>query len=333
MFSENGAGDHSGQPLFPDNGGATLARFDRPRGSGTTVAVLSDPHVTPTARGSATLYHRTKQRFQMAVADAHRLDVDGTVVAGDLTKDGSGHEYRLGDTLVGTLPEPRLVVPGDHDLGPARELETGGAFARRYGHRRYPTAIQMGDLAVCGLDSTRPAAAHSGGILRSDPRQRPDAAGPRIAVLHHQLAPLPEPFEGAVPESEYRVQNPAATADALAAAGVDLVITGHLHWPFATTYRGLNVVSAPGCSTFPPGYLLVRVDSRGTTVSLVSLAGERGLAEAYDYTLEDDARGDPVRSAVRDGYFGTFPQVDEQTGSGDETPLSDPGPWSAEQSG
>lgn len=330
MFSEDGTGGDGGGPLFPDNGTATLARFDRPRGSGTTVAVLADPHLTPTARGSATLYHRTKQRFQMAVADAHRLDVDGTVVAGDLTKDGSGHEYRLGDTLVGTLPEPRLVVPGNHDIGPARELETGGAFARRYGHGSYPATRQMGTLTLCGLDSTQEAT-DRGGAVALPAGGIGDASGPCIAVVHHPLAGLPEPFDGTLPESAHRLQDPEATADALAAAGVDLVITGHLHWPFATTYRGLNVVGAPGCSAFPPGYLLVRVDSRGTTVSLVSLAGERGLAEAYEYTLEE-TRGDPVQSAVSDGYFGTFPQVDEQAVGSDTSP-SGSRSWSAEQSG
>lgn len=314
MLSENatGGGD-AAQLLFPANGGATLARFDRPQGSGTTVAVVADPHLTPTARGTMKVFHRTKQRFQMAVADAHRLDVAGVVVAGDLTRDGTAHEYQLGDTLVGTLPESTVLVPGNHDVGGERHLETGPAFARRYGHGGYPVTERPGGVTLHGLDSTCPGADHHGGAVAPEAGTRltaGDSSGPRVAVMHHPLAPIPEPFAGTLSETDYRVQNPEATADALADAGVDLVVTGHLHWPFAATYRGLNVVGAPGCSTFPPSYLLLRFDSRGTTVSLVSLAGERGLAEAYDFVL-DHERGPLVRSAVRDGYFGAFPQVDQ----------------------
>jgi Icc protein len=320
MFSENDTGgeDADGSRLFP-GGGVTLARFDRPRGSGTTVAVLSDPHLTPTARGSMKLYHRTKQRFEMAVADAHRLDVDGVVVAGDLTKDGTPNEYMLGDSLVGTLPEPTVAVPGNHDVGPEQALGSGTAFARRYGHDDYPVTKTMGDMTVCGIDSTCPGSdRHGGGVGREPLSTLIDtpASGGRIAVMHHPLAPVPEPFDAVLPETDYRIRDPETTADALVDAGVELVVTGHLHWPFATTYRGLNVVGAPGCSTFPPSYLLVRVDSSGTTVSLVPLVGEQGLAEAYEFAVADDSRGPLVRAVVEDGYFGRFPQVGQQRVSG-----------------
>lgn len=319
MFSENAASgrDMGEQVLFPGNGGATLARFDSPRGSGTTIAALSDPHLTPTARGTMKLYHRTKQRFQMAVADIHRLDVDGVVVAGDLTKDGTSYEYRLGDTLVGTLPESRLVVPGNHDVGTGRAVDTGAAFARRYDQDRYPTTAQMGSVTLTGFDSTCPDADHHGGAVEVAPSTASvEDSGPRIAVMHHPLAPIPAPFDDVLPETDYRVENPERTADALVEAGIDVVLTGHLHWPFATTYRGLNVVGVPGCSTFPPSYLLCHFDSRGTTISLVSLAGQRGLAEAYGFALENDSRGSLIESAVQDGYFRRFPQVDEQPSSG-----------------
>lgn len=311
----------SGEPTFPVGGGATLARFDRPRGSGTTLAVVADPHLTPTRHGTYKLYHRTVQRFRMAVADAHRLDVDGFVVAGDLTRDGTEAEAALAGELLGTAPEPAVPAPGNHDLTAAAEA---AAFGRRYAGGPYPVTRRIGGATVTLLDSTHPdGRVQVGGGLDDDALASlaaDEVTTPRTAVLHHPVSPLPEPIEGAFPPSQFRLQDPAATADALRAAGVELVVTGHVHWPYATTYRGLRVVGAPSSSSFPPAYLLVHLDARGTTVSIVPLADEAGLTEAYEFAVADERRGSAIRAAVADGYFEAFPMVDERaaasTGAG-----------------
>jgi len=309
-----GDGSENGAPAFPAGGGTTLARFDRPRGSGTTLAVIADPHLTPADRGTFNVYHRTKQRFQMAVADTHRLDVDGMVVAGDLTKDGTSEEFALAAELLATAPSPALSVPGNHDLTPWSE-SSPAAFGRRYAGGPYPVTREIGGVPVSLLDSTHPESGGSiGGALDATALQKlanDGVTAPRIAVVHHALAPLPDPIDAACPEPQYRLQGPAATADALADAGVELVVTGHAHWPYATTYRGLGVVGAPGCSSFPPAYLLFHLDSRGTTVSIVPLADEAGLTEAYEFAVTDPRCGDAIRQAVIEGYFGRFPVVDE----------------------
>jgi hypothetical protein len=41
------------------------------------------------------------------------------------------------------------------------------------------------------------------------------------------------------------------------------------------------------------------------------LADEAGLTEAYEFAVTDDRRGDAVRAAVIDGYFGRFPVVEK----------------------
>lgn len=302
---------------FPANGGATLARFDRPQGSGTTIAVIADPHLTPTARGSLKVYHRTKQRFQMAVADAHRLDVDGVVVAGDLTKDGTTSEFALADELLATAPEPTHVLPGNHDVTGNGPVSSGAEFATRYGYEQYPAVSESRGLSLVTLDSTLdgPGAQPDGRLAMETIEQlgdRLDGSVPQIGVVHHPVAPIPDPLDEALPDSEYRIQKPAAMADALVEAGIDVVVTGHLHWPYATEYRGLQVVGAPSCSSFPPAYLLLHVDSRGTTVTIVPLAGQAGLSEAYEYAVTNNLRGDAVRSAVENNYFQQFPMVDQQ---------------------
>jgi Icc protein len=312
--AEPTANDRTDGVTFPSGGGTTLARFDRPRGSATTLAVIADPHLTPTERGTFKMYHRTKQRLQMAIADAHRLDVDGVVVAGDLTRDGDRREFALAREILATAPEPTIAVPGNHDL-------TGGdpsprAFAREYAGGQYPVTREIDSTTVTLLDSTRPdgRVQSEGGIeAESLIRLGSDSLpGPRIAVTHHPISPIPEPIDGVLPESKYRLREPERTADALREAGVELLISGHIHWPYAATYRGLRVVGAPSCASFPPAYLRLHVDSRGTTVSIVPLADEAGLTEAYEFAVSDSSRGDAIRAAVTEGYFTRFPMVDEQ---------------------
>jgi len=305
------------QTVFPAGGGTTLARFDQPRGRGTTLAVVADPHLTPTARGTFKLFHRTKQRFQMAIADAHRLDVDGLVVAGDLTKDGGKQEHALTAELLGTAPNPTLSVPGNHDLTAGGD-GASAAFGRQYAGGPYPTTELIDGTAVSLLDSTHPdGTVQVGGGLSEDALDHLACEASGVAVLHHPISPIPDPVEAAFPASRFRLREPKAVADALVDAGVDLVVSGHIHWPYATTYRGLKVVGAPSSSSFPPAYLLLHIDPRGTTVSIVPLADRAGLTEAYEFAVADERRGDAIREAVAGGYFGGLPMVEEIDGPAD----------------
>jgi len=130
----------------------------------------------------------------------------------------------------------------------------------------------------------------------------PDRTATRIAVCHHPVGPLPDPLATVLSDG-YRLANPIVVADELASAGVDLVLSGHVHWPYVETYRGITVVGAPSTSSFPPSYLLVHIGPEGTTVSLVPLAGEAGLLEAYEYAIKDENRGKAISEAVSERYL------------------------------
>ena len=311
-------GRHTLDPSFHPNG-KTLATFDRPRASSTRLLVVSDPHLSPTAHGTLKCYHRSKQRLEMAFADAHRLDVDGVVLAGDLTKDGAGPEYALAGELLRVAPRPTVVVPGNHDVtGPADDgpVNSGEEFTAWLDRPAYPFREEIGDIAVTGVDSTCSTDAGAiSGRVSADNRasiRTHERTNPEIAVIHHPLASVPDPFDGALSEDAYRVDEPAAVADAFVGGGVDLAITGHVHWPYAAEYKGVNVVGAPSSASFPPAYLVIDVTPSGTTVSLVPLAGEYGLSEAYEFALQDEYRGEPIATALDEGYFGQFPVVEQQ---------------------
>lgn len=288
-----------------------MATFDHPRGPETTIAALADPHLSPTAHGSIKAYHRGEQRLATALADANRRNVDVTVIAGDLTKDGEWAEYELATRLLSGNPEPTIVVPGNHDVaydGDRGPVPDGSAFAAWRGQSEFPHTHTSGACELLAIDSTRTdGTTKVGGAI--DPETRrwvttlSEERDRRIAVCHHPLSPVPEPLDEALPEQSYQLDNPRVVADELAAAGTDLVLTGHVHWPYAGTYRGLNVVGIPSVSSFPPAYLLVRVTPTGTSVSLVPLAGQTGLTEAYELAAADENRGNAIQNAVSTGYF------------------------------
>ncbi len=288
-----------------------MAQFDRPRGPETTVAVLSDPHLSPTAHGSIKAYHRSEQRLATALADANQRDVDTTVITGDLTKDGEWAEYELATRLLSAGPDPIIALPGNHDVaydGDRGPVPDGTAFSAWRGQSDFPRVHRTGGSELLAIDSTRTdGTTKVGGAVSPETRRwvttLSDEREGRIAVCHHPIGPVPAPLDEALPERSYRVDNPRVVADELTAAGTDLVLTGHVHWPYAGTYRGLNIVGIPSVSSFPPAYLLVRVSPTGTSVSFVPLAGQTGVSEAYELAAADDNRGKAIQKAVSNGYF------------------------------
>jgi 3',5'-cyclic AMP phosphodiesterase CpdA len=282
-----------------------------PRGPETTLAVLADPHLSGTAHGTIKMFHRSKQRLETALADAECRGVDLTILAGDITKDGERAEYELATELLREGPERSLAVPGNHDVaydGDRGPIPDGNAFAAWRGRDPFPRNHSVGGVELFALDSTRTdGTTKVGGALTTETRgwlaTHSERSPPRIAVCHHPLSSVPDPLGAALPEHSYRLANATVVGDELAAAGVDLALTGHVHWPYVGTARGVTVVGAPSVSSFPPAYLLLQIDPKGTTVSLVPLAGETGLLEAYEFALEDDNRGSAIREAVSTGYF------------------------------
>lgn len=293
------------------DGACELARFDQPRGPETTMAVIADPHLSGTAHGTIKMHHRSKQRLETALDDADRRGADLTVLAGDITKDGERSEYELATELLRSGPNPTIAVPGNHDVaydGDRGPIPDGNAFAAWRGRNAFPRTHSLGGLELLALDSTRTdGTTKVGGALATESRKwltsLPEPSGPRIATCHHPLGPVPDPLGSALSEQSYRLANPRVIADELTAVGVDLAITGHVHWPYVGEYRGLTLVGAPSVSSFPPAYFLVQIDPDGTTVSFVPLAGEAGLIEAYEFALEDDKRGDAIQEAVSTGYL------------------------------
>jgi hypothetical protein len=305
--------------------GPVVARLTRPTSrTPTRVAVVSDPHVTPTGSGTWKVYHRTETRLRTAVSTIATLDVDGTVLLGDLTRDGRPEEYDVVDEILAELPNPWVSVPGNHDV-PKHwddyDAPTPVRFAARYAPDEFPFVHRIGGVDVVGLDSASGGPgldlydSHEGFIPDAHldwlKEHLADVTNP-LVVLHHNLF-HPRQHTGQFPDGDfYQLRNADELAAVLAAHDVPLVLSGHIHWPATAVFDGVRELIAPATCSFPQAFFLLDIDREGTTVRLVPLAGPKGIAEAYTLARNGAAHGQGVATHADRGLLSSLPLVDER---------------------
>jgi 3',5'-cyclic AMP phosphodiesterase CpdA len=209
---------------------------------------------------------------------------DLLVVSGDLTRFAEVHELQAAANWLKNLSVPRLVAPGNHD---APYL----AWAQRVftPFRRFEALIgqvdaqthQAAGLSVFGINTARGAqprlnwskgqisAAQTGAAC--DWIAQAPASDLRVVVCHH---PLVEMIGGPMTA---RVWGGASAAQALAGAGADIILSGHIHAPFALPLPyGDQRTYAVGAGTLsvrergvPAGFNVIEAD--GASVRVVAL--------------------------------------------------------------
>jgi Icc protein len=302
--------------------GPVLARFARPAGRSTTLMVVADPHVTDTAEGTWKMFHQTEDRFRTALANANRLDVDAVVATGDLTKDGTPAEFERVDALVADCDVPFMAVPGNHDVPKAfddHDTPQTEQFIETYSPGGLPSIVRIAGIDLVMLNSAAMpdgalAETHEGKISPAQlewlDTALADVETP-IVITHHPVGSVANGIDALSASSHYRLRNTDAVADVLAAHDIPLVASGHVHWPAVVDIGDTRQVIAPAACSFPQAALLVHVEPRGTTISLLPLVGQQGLGEAYQHARQSGDRPTAFVSAADDGYFRRLPLVDE----------------------
>lgn len=204
-------------------------------------------------------------------------EFDLTIISGDLTQFGEIGEFEAAAAWIKTLPGPVLVTPGNHDAPYIawfeRFFSPFGRFQRLIGQVEGQTHVSPG-LAVFGVNTARgvqPRANWSKGqISRSQTERARDwlcatpAGQLKVLVCHH---PLTEMIGGPMTA---RVWGGEAAAKAFSECRVDLVLSGHIHAPFAWPYPfGDAKTYAAGAGTLslrergvPAGFNIVEADER-----------------------------------------------------------------------
>ena len=182
------------------------------------------------------------------VVDA--ADPDIIIITGDVTQRGRSSELLGFVGLVDKLkPRTVLVVPGNHDVDwwpPWRRLLTPlrGFEEAVPPENRRPSAV-VDDVLFVACGSVDPARQVGGTMSEEALRQLTTIIGAtpaavRVAFTHHPIA-LDRPAS-----RTQVVSNAAAAATSLASAGVDLLLSGHIHVPFAlTTQAAFPSLSRP----------------------------------------------------------------------------------------
>ena len=170
---------------------------------------------------------------------------DILVVSGDLTQRARRHEFEDARRFLDSLPFPRVVVPGNHDVPLhnvlARTMAPFRAYRQAFGDELEPMVLDT-ELAVLGLNTAR-ARTFKGGRINLQQVERScarlDGCGPnatRVIVTHH---PFDVPAAG---NGRDMVGRAGMAMAAFAQSRVDLILSGHLHVgharPSAVRYGG-----------------------------------------------------------------------------------------------
>jgi 3',5'-cyclic-AMP phosphodiesterase len=175
--------------------------------------------------------------LERAIMEINHLRPDVVVCSGDLTTFGYKQEYRQAREYLDRLECPDVItIPGNHDSRNVGYVH----FEDMIGPRS--TVLRKQGISFVAVDSSEPDLDH-GVIGRGRygwiEQQFSEPADFRVFILHHHLLPIP----GTGRERNV-VHDAGDTLEVLQSAGVDLVLSGHKHVPYAWRLEDLFVVNA-----------------------------------------------------------------------------------------
>lgn len=185
------------------------------------IAHLSDLH-----------FGRVELDVVAPLVDAVRaLQPDITVVSGDFVQRGIRREFEQAREFIGQLPEPLIVVPGNHDMpfnNWAARFLTGLDLYREYISDNLAPEYRDEEVAIIGVNTARVWPVRGGSISREQMAQveRFVCAMPgslvKILVTHH-------PFDLAESYHRRELVGRARIAMGKFAHSVDILLAGHMH--------------------------------------------------------------------------------------------------------
>ena len=218
---------------------------------------------------------------------------DAVICTGDLTMRARSAEFAAAGDYLDALPVPVTVEPGNHDLPYHNPLERLFKPYRRYGkvEKMVERTLDLRHVTIVPLRTTARAqwrknwswgVVNQGSLAQAlELLAKADPTHVKLVACHHPLIDK----EGL--ESEARTLRGREAVDALAAAGADGVLSGHVHDPFEMIeQRGARTIRLIGAGTLservratPPGFneIVVRPD-RSFTVTARSMRPDHSVA-------------------------------------------------------
>jgi 3',5'-cyclic AMP phosphodiesterase CpdA len=219
--------------------------------------------------------------------------VDLTVISGDLTQRARQGQYRQAAAFRSKLPGPQLVVPGNHDV------PLWNVFARVFkplsAYRRFITddlepVFEDEQLCVVGLNSARRCSARPDGfwkdgviplraLTRAVTRMSTSKSNIKLATFHHPILVESSKHAGD------RLANADQVMSALASAGVDAVLYGHIHIPHVKLMDAMTLQMPRSviCSMAGTATSSRLRDGHANSYTRLWFDGDRGTAEQFDF--------------------------------------------------
>ncbi len=172
-----------------------------------------------------------------AVIELNELKPNVVVITGDLTNEGFKQEYLLAKSYLDKIQcENLLMVPGNHDARNVGYVH----FEELFGSRQ--AVCHRDGISIIGVDSSEPDLDY-GTIGRHRyewiKEQFVPPAKLRIFLLHHHLLPIP-----GTGRERNMVYDAGDTLEVLQDCGVNLVLSGHKHVPYAWRLENIFAVNA-----------------------------------------------------------------------------------------
>ena len=153
-------------------------------------------------------------------------------VSGDLTQRAKPWQFREAKAFLDTLPQPQVVVPGNHDVplyNVFQRMFTPLAKYRRFVTHDLEPAYIDDEIAVVGVNTARSLTFKRGSINE----RQVEGVMRKIGALHEKVARIVvthHPFD--VPEGHREtdlVRHASQAMKKLAQCGADILLAGHLH--------------------------------------------------------------------------------------------------------
>lgn len=207
------------------------------------------------------------------------------LLSGDITQRATRAQFAAAAAFVQRLQVPHcLAVPGNHDIPlwhlPLRLLQPYARYRAAFGAVLEPS-LDTDDLLLLALNTTRwwrhadgqLSAAQVDRVVRRLALARP---GQRRVVMVHQ------PLVVTRPEDEKnRLHGHAAALQAWGAAGVDLVVGGHIHLPFVQPLAGGGWAVQAG--TAVSSRVRAGADNSVNLIRIDAASAERAVVERWDH--------------------------------------------------
>lgn len=220
------------------------------------------------------------------------LRPDYIIVSGDLTQRAKKEQYTAVMRFLTSLNAKILSVPGNHDISlynPFERFFYPFSKYKRYIAPNTESQVITEDVSILGINSVTPYKAMSGYVTKAQLKRTKDFFAKHrntfnIVVMHHNLISS---------ERHKIINNSDDILRVFAEAGVNIVLSGHIHFPqiellkkdFITNYLYI-ITAGTAISTrtiAPNSFNLLTLQSSGFTFAVHECIDNEFIAKQTEF--------------------------------------------------